>query len=149
MDVRLAKRIGWLLRQSPKRLNFIAKARWVGLPEDCVGALAWATYRRRTGLEARTVIALAMAPEVIPRARRSFSGRQVLNPALAALAILLLDPETPAAARERARMDLAGRSYLPDQTDSAAWRKEATDCLAELRARRKRWDAASAKNRMS
>jgi hypothetical protein len=140
MDARLAERIAWLLRQSPKRLNFIARARWAGLPEDLVGALAWATYRRRTGLEARAAIALAMAPEVIPEARRSFSVRLVLNPALAALVTLLLDLETPAAVLERMRIELAGRTYLPDGTDRTAWRQEAVDCLAELHARRARWD---------
>jgi len=141
MDARLAKRLGWLLRQSPKRLNFVSRARWAGLPEDCVSALAWATYRRRTGLEARAAIALAMAPEVIPEARRSFSGRQILNPALAALATILLDPDTPAAVLERVRVELASRTYLPDGTDRTAWRQEAVDCLAELHARRSKWDA--------
>ena len=147
MDVRLAKRIGWLLRQSPKRLNFIGKARWAGLPEDCVGELAWATYRRRTGLEARASIALAMAPEVIPEAHGSLCPGQILNPALAALTALLLDTETPAAVRERARADLAGRGYLPSASDTEGWAAEARACLAELKARRVRWDVRSAEQR--
>ena len=132
----------WLTRQSPKRLGYMGKLRWAGMPEEHLGPIAWAIYRRQYGLEARALVALVMAPpEALVKARQGFQLRQLLTPAYAALASVLLDPETPAGVRQRARADLAARTYVPDGADRAAWAGEARNCLAELADRRERWDA--------
>lgn len=131
----------WLTRQSPKRLGYLNRLRWAGMPEKHLGPIAWALYRRQYGLEARALVSLVMAPpEVLAEARGGLQLRQLLTPAYAALASLLLDPETPTRARQRARTDLAARTYLPSATDCEEWTAEARACLCELRARRSRWD---------
>jgi hypothetical protein len=79
-------------------------------------------------------------PEVLPEARQGLQLRHLVTPAYAALASMVFDAETPASVLERARADLATRSYVPDGEDRAGWAGEARDCLAELAARRKRWD---------
>jgi hypothetical protein len=114
------------------------------MPEKHVGPIAWALHRRRYGLEARALVALIMAPESLDQARGSLELRQLLTAPYVALASMLLDPDTPIGVRERARADLAGRSYLPAGTDSEGWASEARTCLLELRARRERWDARAA-----
>jgi len=134
----------WLTRQSPKRLGYLGKLRWAGMPERHLRPIAWALYRRQFGLEARALVAVVMAPETLDEARGSLGLRQLLTPAYAALASILLDAETPAGVRARARAGLAGRSYVPDGVDQDGWATEARNCLSELKARRLRWDARAA-----
>jgi hypothetical protein len=114
------------------------------MPEKHLGPISWALYRRRQGLEARALVALVMAPEVLDAGRASLELRQLLTPPYVALASLLLDPETPNRTRQRARDQLASRSYLPPAADAGEWAAEARACLAELRARRARWDLRAA-----
>jgi len=130
----------WLGRQSSKRLGYVGKLRWTGMSDDEIRPISWELHRQRNGLEARALVALVMAPEVLDEARGSLELRQLLTPNYAALASMLMDAETPASVRERARADLAGRSYLPDSADVEGWAAEARWCLAELKARRARWD---------
>ncbi len=132
----------WLTRQSPKRLGYLNRLRWAGMPEKHLGPIAWALYRRQYGLEARALVSLVMVPpEVVQEARQGLQLRQLLTPAYAALASVLLDPETPSNVKERARADLAARTYVPDGADREGWASEARNCLVELAARRERWDA--------
>jgi hypothetical protein len=134
----------WLGRQSPKRLGYLGKLRWGGVPEDEIQPISWELHRQRYGLEARALVALVMAPEVLDEARASLELRQLLTAPYVVAASMLLDAETPASVRERARADLAGRSYLPSGLDVEGWAAEARACLAELRARRARWDERAA-----
>lgn len=138
----------WLTRQSPKRLGYLGKLRWAGMPEKHLTPISWALYRRQYGLEARALVSLIMAPpEALEEARRGLQLRQLLTPAYAALASVLLDLETPPGVRERARLDLASRSYIPAATDCDGWAGEARSCLSELIARRSRWDARTKSRR--
>jgi hypothetical protein len=130
----------WLGRQSSKRLGYLGKLRWAGAQEEELQPISWELHRRRHGLEARALVALVMAPEVLDEARGSLELRQLLTAPYVLAAALLLDAETPASARERARADLAARSYIPDGSDIEGWAAEARACIAELRARRARWD---------
>jgi hypothetical protein len=57
------------------------------------------------------------------------------------LAVVLLDRRTPAPVHARARADLGARPYLPETADEDGWRAELRWCVAELVARRARWDA--------
>jgi hypothetical protein len=142
MNEEMDRLAAWLTRQSPKRLGYLGRLRYAGMPEERLGPIAWALYRRQYGLEARALVALVMAPpEMLGEARGSLHLRQLLTPAYAALASVLLDAETPAGVRQRARADLAARTYMPSATDAAEWAAEAIACLGELRARRARWDA--------
>lgn len=136
----------WLTRQSPKRLGYMGRLRWAGMPEHHLEPISWAIYRRQFGLEARALIALVMAPGVLDEARESLAPRQLLTPPYVALASVILDRETPAAVRERARRELAGRPYVPKGADEE-WPTEARSCLNELRERRARWDARARNQR--
>lgn len=107
-----------------------------------VARLSWELYRQRAGLEARAVVALAMmSPSALDKARAELTLRDLLSPAYVALAAALLDPETPPAVSQRIRAQLAGRSYLPTDSGSITWDAEGRWCVAELAARRARWDA--------
>ena len=124
----------WLTRQSPKRLGYIGKLRWAGMPEKHLGPIAWAIYRRQHGLECRAVLALVMAPEVLHEACDGLELRQILTPPYAALVSMLLNAETPASVRDRARADLAaharnslcriGRSWRPQRDSNPCYRRE-------------------------
>ena len=54
----------WLTRQSPKRLGYLGKLRWAGMPEERLAPIAKALYRRKYGLEARALVSLVMAVQV-------------------------------------------------------------------------------------
>jgi hypothetical protein len=104
--------------------------------------VAWALYRQKHGLEARAVVALAISPQdALEVARTSLTPRHFLTAPYAAAAVLLLDAETPPSVLQRVRGDLSVRPYLPRRDDSEGWRAELAWCVAELAARRARWDA--------
>jgi hypothetical protein len=111
------------------------------VPQGPLRAIGWELYRQRHGLEARAVVALAVAPaDAVEEARGTLDPRQFLTAPYAALVVVLRDPETPAPVAARVRADLAARPYLPDATDEAGWRAELRWCTAELTAHRAQWD---------
>jgi hypothetical protein len=122
-------------------LGAIPRLRWAGLPAELLEPVAWALYRQKHGLEARAVVALAISPrDALEAARGSLTPRHFLTAPYAAAVVLLLDPETPATVLERTRVDLSARPHLPSADDAEGWRAELAWCVAELVARRIRWD---------
>jgi len=137
------RRERWAGKRGFRGLGAVSRLRWAGVPQGPLRAIGWELYRQRHGLEARAVVALAVAPaDAVEEARGTLDPRQFLTAPYAALVVVLLDPETPAPVAARARADLAARPYLPDATDETGWRAELRWCVAELLERRGRWDTA-------
>lgn len=136
-----ARRLSWAARRGLGGLGAVSRLRWAGLSGKQLGAIAWALHSQKSGLEARAVLALSLAPQdALEAARESLTPRHFLTAAYAVAVLVLLDPDTPPEKLERVRTDLAARPHLPPWPDPDAWRSELAWCVSELVARRTRWD---------
>lgn len=136
------RRLSWAARRGLGSVGAVARLRWAGMPAEQLEPIAWELFRQKHGLEARAAVALAVAPpDALEHARGTLTPRHFLTLPYAALACLLLDPDTPPSLLDRVRADLASRPNLPPASDAEGWRLEVAFLVAELAERRARWDA--------
>lgn len=123
---------------NPRAVHGLRDLRLAGVDPAAFEEYRAARWRERNGLEARALVALCHAPEVLPEARRQVSPADFLTPPYAALAAVLLEAEPGAPELERARAAIAGRAYLP-APEGFAWADEARQLVGKLAERRERW----------
>ena len=118
--------------------------RKTGLPSHMTPAyqreLLRARWRHKNGLEARTLVALARAPDVLADARERISAADFLSPAYAMAAALLLTTEFGAPVLELIGDGLDERPYLPDFSEDES-EDEASRLVGLLQERRRRWES--------
>jgi hypothetical protein len=107
-----------------------------------------ARWRVRNGLEARVLVALARAPEVLARARTELSPEDFLTPPYAVAAALLFALEADSPVLQSIEDMLDARPYLVELTPHE-WEREARELVALMLDRRGRWARARTNQRRS